>query len=313
MVAPAELSCLTAELLSIEKLIHELLHRQSQLTSRLRLAGAELTLAPVSEPSLRDDSAIPSTSWTTVPKTKNRISLPFFSDPLGDENDDDPLQLSNHYGPLQGLDEDRPLPPNSAVSPKILAGSSSWTSVVKGGGAGPRSSSRRKRTSLCSSASNSRTSSPSRKHSRLSPSLALSTAPCPPLLPPATSATSSASSLVFPPPKYILVGDSIVRYVAIPNGITYSFSGAKIHDLVQCIPAIVEQYPSAHTVIVHVGTNDIRCRQSIKLRYDYELLAVTIESLGKIYIFSGLMQIFLSPHPGHREPQDTLQAIHEAR
>lgn len=54
------------------------------------------------------------------------------------------------------------------------------------------------------------------------------------------------------------------------------------------IPAIADRHPSAHT-IVHGGVNNLSCRQSIKLQEDYELLATTIESLGKICIFSGLI------------------------
>ena len=101
MVAPAELSCLKSELLSLEKLIHELLHRQSQIASRLRLAGVELAddrLPPATDPSLGD--AVPSTSWTTVPMSIKTLSMPLFPDPLGEE-DSESLQLFNHYGPLQ--------------------------------------------------------------------------------------------------------------------------------------------------------------------------------------------------------------------
>ena len=295
MVAPADLSCLKSEFLSLEKLIHELLHRQAQIASRLRLAGVELAddrLPPATDPSLGD--AVPSTSWTTVPTSTKRLSLPLFPDPLG-EDDSELLKLFNHYGPLQGLDEgeDEPPFPNSAASPtRLWYGSSSWTSVVQGGGAGTGPSSRRKRTSPSSgtSDSDSRTASPSRKRSRVAPSPPPSISPSPPLSSAATAAsTANASCLLFPSPECILVGDSMVRAVAIPHGITYSFSGAKILDLLVHIPAIIERHPSAHTVIVHVGTNDIRCRQSIKLRDEYELLAVTIESLGKICIFSGLI------------------------
>eukprot|EP00064_Thunnus_orientalis_P005318 superscaffoldBa00000514_g5332 len=63
LMAPAELSCLKSELLSLEKLIHELLHSRSQITSCLRLAGmAGDWLPPAPELSLRD--MIPSASWT---------------------------------------------------------------------------------------------------------------------------------------------------------------------------------------------------------------------------------------------------------
>ncbi|KAM3585323.1 uncharacterized protein V6R79_014362 [Siganus canaliculatus] len=63
--------------------------------------------------------------------------------------------------------------------------------------------------------------------------------------PAATSAASIANAnkanasaaLHIPPPQYILVGDSIVRSVALQNGITYAFPGAKNMDLYDHIPA----------------------------------------------------------------------------
>lgn len=53
-MGPADLSTLKSELLSLEKLIHEPLHRQSQITSRLRLAGVELPVAGPYESHLLD-------------------------------------------------------------------------------------------------------------------------------------------------------------------------------------------------------------------------------------------------------------------
>ena len=111
---------------------------------------------------------------------------------------------------------------------------------------------------------------------------------------PATSiagaSTADANTVLrSPPPQYILVGDSMIRSVAIPNGITYSFSGAKILDLHKHISAIADCHPSAHTIIVHCGVNNLRCRQSTKLRADYKQLADLIESLGRTCIFSGLI------------------------
>ena len=103
--------------------------------------------------------------------------------------------------------------------------------------------------------------------------------------------TNAANSLHIPPPQYILIGDSIVRHVAIPDCITYSFSGAKIKDLITHIPDIIQLNQSAHSVIVHIGLNDIKSRstQSADLRNDYEALANLIESLNKKCLFSGLL------------------------
>lgn len=99
------------------------------------------------------------------------------------------------------------------------------------------------------------------------------------------------NALKHPPIKYILLGDSIIRGVAIPNGITYSYSGAKIQDLILHLPNIIDNHPTADTIIVHTGINDIKQRKSIQLRNDYELLSTTIESLGKVCVFSGILPV----------------------
>ena len=94
---------------------------------------------------------------------------------------------------------------------------------------------------------------------------------------------------ISPPPEVILVGDSIVRGVSIPNGITYSFSGAKVLDLMLYLPEIVVTHPTAHTIVVHASVNDVRYGHSFsKLKRDYEVLGKMIEHvLGKVCIFSG--------------------------
>lgn len=57
--------------------------------------------------------------------------------------------------------------------------------------------------------------------------------------------------------------------------------------IVENILPAPERHPLVHTVSVHVGTNDTKLRQSIKLREDLELLAITIESLGEHCVFPG--------------------------
>ena len=99
---------------------------------------------------------------------------------------------------------------------------------------------------------------------------------------------NNGNILHIPPPQYLLLGDSRVRFLSIPNCVTYSYSGAKILDLLHYIPNTLQQHPSVHTVIINAGINDIRCKQSAKMRTDYEAIAVSIEDLGKNCIFSGL-------------------------
>ena len=106
----------------------------------------------------------------------------------------------------------------------------------------------------------------------------------------ADASTADASTVLrSPTPQYILIGDSMIRSVAIPNGITYSFPAAKILDLHKHIPVIVDRHLSAHTILVHCSVNKLRCRQSTKLRMEYQQLAYLIESLGRTCIFTGLI------------------------
>ena len=88
-------------------------------------------------------------------------------------------------------------------------------------------------------------------------------------------------------PSILVIGDSITRFIKLPCGITYCYSGCKVSDVPLDIPALLDHHPTVHTVIVHVGTNDIMSRQSIKLQSDFESLTLTLESLGKTCILSG--------------------------
>lgn len=79
----------------------------------------------------------------------------------------------------------------------------------------------------------------------------------------------------------------LIRFIELPRGITYCYSRAKTLDIVENILPALECHSFVHTVSVHVGTNDTKLRQSIKLQEDLELVAVKIESLGKHCVFSG--------------------------
>ncbi|KAL7373121.1 hypothetical protein ABVT39_027882 [Epinephelus coioides] len=241
-------------------------------------------------------SAAPSTAWATVPK--KRLSLPLFLDPLGDAK---PLYLINRYAPLQDHDGEGYEPPyprteESPIRPRGGSGVAAWTLLVRDGGA--VSSSCRKRTAT--NTTSSRSPSPSHKRIWLCSPLAFSMPTenfntFSPLVDStataneATANVANASSSLLAPPEFILIEDSIIRYVPVLNGITYSFSGATVSDLHEKILDIIECHPSAHTVIVHAGVCDIRCRQSIKLHENYKALGTMIDSLGKTCIFSGLI------------------------
>eukprot|EP00064_Thunnus_orientalis_P008117 superscaffoldBa00000948_g8140 len=87
--------------------------------------------------------------------------------------------------------------------------------------------------------------------------------------------------------EVLLVGDSIIQFVEVPNGITYCLQGAKILDIIELVPALIDRHLTALIIIVHLGTNETGLRQSVKLPQGFETLAETIESLGEICIFSG--------------------------
>lgn len=88
-------------------------------------------------------------------------------------------------------------------------------------------------------------------------------------------------------PEIIIIGDSIIRYVELPGAITYCLPGSKVVDIIELTPVLTDLHPSAHTIIVHIGTNDVMDKHSVKLHNQLESLAVTIQSLGKTCIFSG--------------------------
>lgn len=88
-------------------------------------------------------------------------------------------------------------------------------------------------------------------------------------------------------PEILIVGDSIVRHLILPGAITYSISGGKVSDISQLIPALLDWHPSINIVIIHVGTNDVMARSSLRLQDELETLCFTIESIGKRCIMSG--------------------------
>ncbi len=252
--AGSELSSLRSDIHSIESLLNDVLQRHALLLSRL---DSLQQITPYSDEHLAT-ADVPGTSdqhtpsWATVVKKEGRISLPLFAP---EEETDDPIPLSNFFSPLTDLAQPAascsPLPEEHSVPPR------------------PSKKKHRTPPTKCSSPGNSpsgsRTSSPTGKRVRTaSPSAPPGsvTSHSPSSSPAATAAnTRIAGALVFPPPEFILLGDSMVRSVAIPKGIKYSFSGAQVLDLLLYAPTIIERHPSAHTVLLHCGVNDLRYRQ----------------------------------------------------
>ena len=58
----------------------------------------------------------------------------------------------------------------------------------------------------------------------------------------------------------------MVQHVVLPKAQTLCFPGACILDIKVKLPSFLDQYPSASTVILHIGSNDIKAQQSEKLK-----------------------------------------------
>lgn len=88
-------------------------------------------------------------------------------------------------------------------------------------------------------------------------------------------------------PSMIIMGDSIVRNVAVHSGHTVVFPGATVADITAMIPEVAKSFPDAETLVLHIGTNDIRKRQSELLKSDFECLFVLLKHLHYSVHISG--------------------------
>ena len=305
-----ELSGLRSELHSIESLLDDVLQRQSLLLSRLdqlQRGASSNGESPTPGPS----SGLP-LPWVDVVRKRRRISLPLFSP----EDVDDPLPTSNFFTPLSELAESTELAatrPLTATKQPIEVGPKRAKKRPNSPSSLPASHGKRRR---CSS-----------PHAAFNPEFAPASQGQPPvpLLDQALGSVVASRDIIIPScvspgepvaappptatidtrlplssklsffkgvckdgePEILIIGDSIIRYVEIPGAHTYCLSGGKIIDMLELAPALIDLYPSAHTLIFHVCTNDVMSRQSAKLRFQLESLAITIQSLGKTFIFSG--------------------------
>lgn len=94
-------------------------------------------------------------------------------------------------------------------------------------------------------------------------------------------------SLNSSPPSVLLVGSSMVRHVTLPKAETLCFPGARVLDINSKLPSVLSEYPSAATVVVHVGSNDTSLQQSERLKDDFKTLIDTLLTSGKQCTISG--------------------------
>lgn len=88
-------------------------------------------------------------------------------------------------------------------------------------------------------------------------------------------------------PSTLVMGSSMVRHVSIRNAETFCYPRARVVDLNSKLPLIINKHSSASTVIVHIGSNDIKLQQSEKLRDDFKSLINTLLDTGKQCAISG--------------------------
>lgn len=61
----------------------------------------------------------------------------------------------------------------------------------------------------------------------------------------------------------------------------HCFPGARVRDIHRRLPSILAGYTKISTIIVHVGTNNIRARQSEVLKADFTALLTTLMDTGR--------------------------------
>ena len=88
-------------------------------------------------------------------------------------------------------------------------------------------------------------------------------------------------------PQILLLGDSIIRGVKLPAGVTYCLNDGKAADFISLLPKLIGLHPTVTIVILHFGTNYVMDRSSAKLHQETEELCLKVESLGKRCLLSG--------------------------
>ncbi len=88
-------------------------------------------------------------------------------------------------------------------------------------------------------------------------------------------------------PRTLIVGDSIIRNVSSRTATTCCFPQATVSDVNKELRSIVMKHKTANRVIIHVGKNDIRKRQSEMLKQDFSELFETLQRLEIQSFISG--------------------------
>ncbi len=128
------------------------------------------------------------------------------------------------------------------------------------------------------------------------------TSPPPPLLVFKISTRNHFAPLHETEHDAVIVGDSIVRHVratlAEAKVRTHCFPGARVLDVFAQIPAILKDDESVRAVVLHVGVNDTKLRQTETLKRDFRSLIemVCSTSPATTIIMSGPLPTYRRGH-----------------
>ena len=202
--------------------------------------------------------------WTLVGRNKHKGKLAHCV-----QQPAPPLATSNSFA---ALDDDFPPLPCKTDAPVLLRQSSVPPSVS------PQSvsSKRNERLNLLKSAVRGHLV---RRHSG-----------CPLPLKPALQTNTviqNADQLSPSPPSTIIIGDSIIRHVSFNNAHTVVFPGATVALITDKIQEVTTSFPDTDSLIVHVGTNDIKKQQSELLKREFIKLFGVLKHLHYRVSISG--------------------------
>ena len=111
---------------------------------------------------------------------------------------------------------------------------------------------------------------------------------------PPTPATSQSSV------NTLLIGDGSVRGIRLANTITRYYCAGTINTVTHVLPHLLLQYPQCHSVIVHIGANNVlRGHSSTKIERDFGDLIELARRHNKILHLSGPF-----PRPGGNSTLD---------
>ena len=69
----------------------------------------------------------------------------------------------------------------------------------------------------------------------------------------------------------------MVINISVPKAKTLFYPGAQVQDITRLLPTVLPQMPGADTVVVHVGSNDIRRASSEHLKMDFKELILALK------------------------------------